>query len=212
MSCNKLIILFVLYSFTSLKSQLYNHFEADFSMMEKNVTLDSSYLNVGHISYDLYLNLATYDLVFPIKRKYIIRDSILTEFDSLDNLIRVKTMSNLNELAVFKNILKNEMGDFGIKESGFTIHDVQKVEASVLTFWQAPHYIKLVKEIITKKTDNILTGVIYKDGEKNTLNRMFFENYINLKGLQIPQAIKSYFIINEKEVYKQMTLSNVNIQ
>ena len=179
--------------------------------MEKNVSKDSSYLNIGHVKYDLFLNLATYDLEFPVKCKYIIRDSIVTEYDSLDNFVQVKTIANLNEMAVFKNILKNQMGEFGIKESGFTIADVQKTDDGVLTFWAAPPYIPLIKEIITKKTNNLLTGVIYKDANMKTLNKMFFEKYKTINGLQIPQSIKSYFFINDKEVYKQMTLSEVNV-
>lgn len=209
---SKLVLLFILLFFsTLLKSQLYNHIEADFSMMEKNVTKDSSYLNLGHVKYDLFLNLASYEFNFPVKRKYVIKDSILTEYDSLGTFVQTKTVGNINELNVFKNILKNEMGEFGIKESGFTISDVQKTDDSVLTFWEAPPYVTLVKEIITKKTNNIITGVIYKDAEMNTLNKMFFEQYNTVKGLQIPQAIKSHFFINDKEVYKQITLSEVNI-
>jgi len=174
--------------------------------------LDSSYVVIGTVEYDLSNDNTIYEVTFPNRRSWEFKDSTLFHYDSLYNLVKIDTIGTVNDYSIFKKILKDDLADFGLEEAGFSLVDVQKASRSVLMKWKPPIRMKFIKEIISKKDDNNLTGLIVVDENGKEINKTFYQDYIYVKGIPVPTRVKSHFRGDKEEIYKELQFRNVSIQ
>lgn len=205
-----IVILFGL-GCVSVQAQKFSTISSDFSILEKDTKKDTSFVVVGKLTYDLDEDHTIYEVKFPEKRTWEFVDSVLVVYDSLEQVVRRDTIGLVNELSVFKKILKNELNDFGLEEAGFTISDVQKAETSVVMKWQPPSQIEFIKEIISRKDDNNLTGLIVIDEHGKQISKTFYEDYIYVKDIPVPTTIKSQMTGKEQIIFKELQFRNVQI-
>ncbi len=212
-SMKEIYILFILgLGCCSIQAQKFSTIEADFSIMEKHTLKDTSFLIVGSVSYDINDDRTTYEVSFPEKKIWEFRDSTLTVYDSLYKLEKVDTIGLVNELSIFKKILKDDLSDFGLIKAGFQIADVQKSSSSIIFTWKPPSQVKFIKEIISKKDDNNLTGLIVIDEDGKEINKTFYEDYLYIKDIPVPTRIKSHFKGDKEQVFKELQFRNVEIE
>lgn len=195
-----------------IQAQKFSTIEADFSILEKNTLKDTSFLVVGSVAYDIHEDQTTYEVSFPEKKIWEFRDSTLTVYDSLYKLEKVDTIGLVNELSIFKKILKDELSDFGLSQAGFEIADVQKARNSIIFTWKPPAQIKFIKEIISKKDDNNLTGLIVVDENGKEINKTFYQDYVYVKDIPVPTRIKSHFKGDKEQIFKELQFRNVEIE
>lgn len=195
-----------------IQAQKFRTISSDFSILEKDTKKDTSYLVVGKVSYDLYEDQTIYDVTFPEKKTWEFVDSIMVVYDSLHKVERIDTVGLVNELSLFKKILKDELADFGLEQAGFSIADVQKANSSIIFRWKPPVQIEFIKEIISKKDDNNLTGLIVIDEEGKEISKTFYEDYIYVRDLPVPTKVKSHYKGKEQQVFKELQFRNIVIQ
>ncbi len=198
-------------SSTICGAQKFSNFEAEFSILEKNTLIDSSYIVVGNLTYDLYEDLAVYSVKFPSPGYYEFRDSVRIIYDSLHTEIKRDTVGMMNETFVFKKILSNQLSDFDLKSAGFTIKDVSKQEDSVVFEYEPPEHMTFIDDVYLQKIDNKISGIIFIDENGKQFNKTFYEDYIYEKNIAVPTRIKSQYIGQEQHVFKELQLRNVKI-
>jgi len=208
-------ILWSVFFFLSIhlvQAQKFSRLDADFSILEKNTLIDSSYLVVGKISFDLYKDEAIYTVDFPERVYYEFKDTIRTIYDSLHNVVKVDTIGLMNETFVFKKILTDKLSDFDLKSAGFTITDVSKYDESVVFEYSPPPQMTFVSTVYLQKIDSNISGIIFIDENGKQFNKTFYENYVNIKNIAVPTKIKSQFTGVEQQVFKELQLRNIEIQ
>ncbi len=193
-------------------AQKFSNFQAEFSILEKNTLIDSSYIVVGNLSYDLYEDLAIYAVEFPSKVYYEFRDSIRIVYDSVHVEVKRDTVGMMNETFVFKKILSNKLSDFDLKSAGFTIKDVAQQESSVVFEYEPPSHMTFISNVYLQKIDSQISGIIFVDEDGKQFNKTFYEDYIYEKDIAVPTRIKSQYIGQEQHVFKELQLRNVKIE
>ncbi len=191
--------------------QKYSQFEADFSILEKNTLKDSSYLVMGKVFYDLNKDRSEYKINFPETKTWIFKDSIMTVLDKNGNQLKSDTLEQINELSIFKQILSNNMQDFGLLKAGFKLRDSEKLEQGVYLKFQAPDQIEFIEEVILKKENRLLTGLIFVDTEGKQFSKIYYQDYVRLKNLDIPTKIKTHLTGQEEEIFKELQFRNLSI-
>ncbi len=193
--------------------QKYNRLQADFSILEKNTLKDSSYIVIGKIDYDLFTDISKYQITFPQKTTWIFQDSTITTYDSLMVIQRIDTIgAKFNEFTIFRNILMDKMNDFGLVEAGFSIDQIEKVEESTIYQWKPPDgQFEFINYIVTEQQDEKLKGLIIVDQDDKSINKTYYEDYINIQELSIPQQIKLHFIADQEEIFKVINFRDVQI-
>jgi len=192
-------------------SQKFSRLEADFSILEKNTLIDSSYLVVGKINYDLSKDEAIYTVNFPERVYYEFKDTIRTIYDSLHNTVKVDTVGLMNETFVFKKILTDKLSDFDLKLAGFTVTDVTKYDQSVVFEYSPPPQMKFVSTVYLQKIENQIAGIVFIDVDGKQFNKTYYEDYVNIKNIAVPTKIKSQFTGVEQQVFKELQLRNIQI-
>lgn len=195
-----------------IQAQKFGTFTADFSILEKNTVLDTSYVIVGNLEYNLYEDRTLYSVTFPEKKFWEFQDSILTVKDSLGDCLSTDTVGQISEYSLFKRVLTGNMGDFGLLQAGFTIEDVERADNSVIYQWKAPAQAEFIDKVISKKTDDLLDGVIFVDENGKEFNKTFYEDYVFINNVPVPSKIKSHFTGVETEIFKELSFRNIDIR
>ena len=184
---------------------------ADFSILEKNTGTDSSSVVVGHVNYDLVQDETIYQLSFPYTKSWVFEDSIMTVLDSIGQVERIDTIGAINELSIFKKILLDELADFGLMQAGFQIAEVVKSGEAVIFSWNPPPKLEFIQKIITKKRQDRLEGIIVVDENGKEISKSFYDEYLMVNGIPVPQSIKSYYEGSGDEIFRELQFRNIVI-
>jgi len=195
-----------------IQAQKFSTLSSDFSILEKNTLKDSSYLVKGTLHYDLNKDLTVYQLDFPFANTWEFKDTILTVYDSSKTIVRRDTIGNVSEMSMFKKILTNDLHDFGLKESGFQIDNVERAGNSVIFVWKPPQHITFIDQIISQEVEKKLSGIIFIDEHGKEFNKTFYQDYVNINTIEVPTRIKSHYIGQEEQIFKEIQLRNVVIK
>lgn len=207
-------ILFFSFIFSlSIYTQKYSYFSSDFTIKEirENGEEKSSKLIIGQVEYFDTDQKSIYNISFPLKEKWIIQDSFLNKYSN-DSLIYTKKVGSVNEFIMFKNILNYKDNDFGLSEQGFNIINVTNEDGELLLEWDPPKNFKtFLKRVTTNVKDNLLMGIIFEDVEGKEINKTFYDDYIIVKDLPVPQKITSQFAGQKENLYKSIAFKNVKV-
>lgn len=197
---------------SNLGAQKFSNFKADFSILEKNTLIDSSYLVVGDLTYDLFDDKAVYSVRFPNTVYYEFTDSVRIVYDSLHSELKRDTIGMMNETFVFKKILTNKLSDFDLKAAGFTIKDVTNNDSSVIFEYDPPDHMTFISTVYLQKIENQISGIIFIDEDGVQFNKTFYEEYVYVNNIAVPTKIKSQYIGQEQQVFKELQLRNIQIK
>lgn len=191
--------------------QKYSSMNANFTIKEVNTQNDKSTLIMGAVFYDNVKSIIEYDIKFPKKEKWIIKDSTLFKYVS-DSLMSTSKASYLNEQMVFKSILEYDNQDFGLKEAGFTIASVSEYKDGVVLEWSPPIQMEdFMQKVISQLKDNLLQSIIFIDVDGKQFNKTYYENYEYINNLPVPLKISSHFMAKKQEIFKVIAFKNVEI-
>lgn len=194
-----------------VKAQKFAHLNADFSILEKNTLIDSSYIVVGNLTYDLYKDEAIYSVKFPSTVFYEFRDSVRTVYDSLHTELKKDTVGMMNETFVFKKILSNKLSDFDLKSAGFKIKDVTQHDNTVIFEYAPPAQMDFISTVYLQKIENQISGIIFIDENGKQFNKTFYEDYVYINNIPVPTKIKSQYIGQDQQIFKELQLRNIQI-
>lgn len=197
---------------SDVTAQKFSSFIADFSILEKNTLIDSSYLVIGNLTYDLYEDEAVYAVDFPTKVYYEFQDTLRVIYDSLHAEIKRDTVGIMNESFVFKKILTNQLSDFDLESAGFKIKDVAQHDNSVIFEYEPPPRMAFISTVYLQKIDNQISGIIFIDENGKLFNKTLYEEYVFINDIAIPTKIKSHYTGQKQEIFKELQFRNIEIK
>ncbi len=193
-------------------TQTFNLFEADFVMKEKYKSSDVTSLIKGNLFIDNTLNFSEFYLIFPYIEKWVLKDSVLSLIEN-DTITKTVNIGEFSEVSFLREVSSKIKIDYGLSEIGFTEKKVTfDDEIGVIIDWEAP---KIMNELFggatTHVKNNMLTSVNLFNTNNEIILSTFFEDYIFVKNLPVPQKIKSKIVGDSDIVYKSLEFKNIKI-
>ena len=109
--------------------------------------------------------------------------------------------------------MSGQLADFGLKNSGYTIVDVEKKEQQILTTWEPKEdRVKtLMGKVIMSNLDKKLQAIAFYNPNSDLLSKQFYKNYINVSGCEIPTEITQINYHDQGQNYQVTSYKNVVI-
>lgn len=170
----------------------------------------SAQLVIGKFYYDKNEKKIIHSNSFPEKAIWVTSDTNL--YKVVNNKIESRqTIPNFTQFSMYHLVLNNQLNNFGLDGTIFTLDKVEEQNGLVITTWMPPKHMKKIigKILISSKEDNLF-GVIFFDAEDKIIKKQFFEEYSVRSGLAFPGKITEITYTPEnKEVYQVTTYRNI---
>ena len=206
------IILFISISTISLNisGQKFYRINGEFSIKAKTAE-GKNQLTIGKFYYDKTIQKLVYISTFPVNETWVSQDTNLYKIE--DNKVVTRYSSPpLGSFSIFHLALTSQINNYGLKNSTFTISKVEKQNDMVITTWLPPEKLaKLTGKVLISNKSNTLYGIVFMDNKENIVKKQFFNNYINISGVEFPLEITEISYANNKENYQVTTYKNVMI-
>jgi hypothetical protein len=191
------------------KSQFFYRIECDISI-KKKIQAGEGVLILGRVFYDKNIGKMVYDIRFPEKEIWVIKDTTLT-IQKGETIDQIRSIDAYNESTIFHKILEGKLNNYGLEGTIYSIKNVTKDGEMVITTW-APASSRLnLGQIFTSTVNGELHGVVFQNMEGEVIARQLFRNYTLVRGLRIPTEIVQVFYKPEGEEYQVFSLSNIRI-
>lgn len=198
-----------LFGYSAIAQSFYR-IKGEFSIKSKS-TDGKSQLTMGTFYYDKNFGKLIYKNTFPAKDVWVTYDTVMYNIVN-DRVVRKILVPPLAQFSVFHLALTSQINNYGLKQSGFTIQKVEKAQDMVITTWIPPAYLKkMFGKVLTSIRSNRLNGIVFMDAKGNVLRKQFFNNFTNVKGVEIPLEIIDMTYANGRESYQVTTYKNIVI-
>jgi len=185
-------------------------FKADITTKIKNVDGSFQYTK-GSVCYDKNIKKIIYKITFPQKETFVSFDTLVYKFAN-NKLLSVVGNPLKPEYSIYHFILNNDISDFGLKKSSFSISNIEKVDNLVITKWVPPSAnSSILGNIIVSTKNKRLNTVLIYSSKGVLLNRQIYKNYQSVNGLEIPTEILTVTYIGEIKKYQMIEFRNVVI-
>lgn len=199
-----------LFSISLANSQDYYRFKSDFVIKSKTPE-GKQQLTVGKVYYDKNIKKIIFDITFPEKEIWVQKDTTLYKIVN-NSIVEEQNTPNIAEFTIYHLILNGNLTDYGLKNTKFKITDVEKAGKSIISTWEPPEELKdKIGPILMQNTNQQLTGIVFKNPEGEIISRQFIRNYLQIKGLSVPQEIINEVHIEGKKYYEITDFSNTVI-
>ncbi len=189
-------------------AQNFYRISGEFSIKGKSE--NSAQLIMGKFYYDKNERKIIHDNTFPEKAKWITSDTNL--YKVIDGKIESRqTIPNLNDFSMYHMVLNNNLNNFGLDGSVFTLDNVENTDGMVISTWIPPKRMsKVFGKIMISTKDNNLFGIIFFNTEGTIIKKQFFEDYMVIDGLPFPGKITEITYAEDgKEFYQVTTYKNI---
>ncbi|PIE87571.1 MAG: hypothetical protein CSA01_00235 [Bacteroidetes bacterium] len=205
-----LMLLFVIGFIQVVNAQDFYRLKADFVIKIKDYEGQLN-LTKGQIFYDKNYKELIYDIDFPQKEKWVIKDTLIYRFDEDKKLVGKSGIPAINEFTIFHLALNANLKDFGLGNSIYRIVKVEKQGDLVLSYWSIPdHNIETLDHIILAKKNNRLESVVVMGDGQKILNQQFFRDYKTDKGFEFPhQVVQILYNDNQQKSYQVTEFKNI---
>ena len=203
-----LAFIFVLPNFSI--GQHYFRMRADFSIKEKFNDGKMS-LTMGSVLYDRTSKKLVYHVTFPEKEDWVIVDTVFNKIVN-GKLITRQFVPMLPSSTIFEFALQNNLNNFGLEKSYYTLNKVEKSGDMVLTTWLPDKRMaKVTGKIIVSKKDGRLVGVAFYTPKNELVKKQIFKGYLKVSGIEFPsEIIETLYKVGGKET-KISTFKNLRI-
>ncbi len=206
-----ILLLTMLPVFVVAQKEAYYRVRADFSIKEKSSDGRSS-LTMGEVFYDRMLKKIVYNVKFPEKETWLFQDTLMYKIQN-DVVDKSPLMPGYIDFSIFNLSLANNLRDYGLKKSVYSVKSVVKEGDMVISIW-APkqEFEKLLGEVKISVVDNKLYGVIFYNPQKRMIGKQIFTNYITLQSFEFPGEIISFsYPENGIEIQQVTTYKNIKV-
>lgn len=206
----KYVILFVLLGiFGSMHAQEIYRIKGDFTVKAKGDSASS--LTIGKFYYDKTQKKIVYNISFPKPEVWIFDDTLVYRFQK-DSLIDVSSGISLNEFSIFHLSLNNELSNYGLKNSVYSLTDVEISKGLVISTWSPPKAAShLLGEVIMSTKNKELQGIVFLDKDGKPMRKQMFKEYINFNGLSFPTLIQDTFLSEKFKSYQITSYKNIKL-
>lgn len=201
-----LVILCTFYGF----GQNSFRFKADITTKIKNLDGTFQYTK-GSAFYDRNIKKIVYDITFPQKEFFVSIDTLVYKYTN-DKLVSVIGNPLKPEYSIYHFILNNDISDFGLKKSSFSVGNIEKVDDLIITKWVPPSGNKsFFGNILVSTKNKRLNSVLIYSSKGVLLNRQIYKKYQSINGVEIPTEILTVTYIGEVKKYQIVEFRNVII-
>jgi hypothetical protein len=206
-----LLLLAILLTSVDCLGQNFSIFEAEFSIKEKYKKSQKSTLFKGKVLVNTLEQTSKFDLFFPNRETWILKDSILSKFQN-DTLTKKVNVGHFDNFSMIKEISSAIKKDYGLSDLGFTISDITEDSIGIVMNWLPPTAMKSVfSNAVTIISDNLLKSITLYDLNGNIVANTFFEDYQFLKNIPIPSRVFSKISGDTDTVFKSLQFNNIKI-
>ena len=194
----------------AVHGQHFYRIESDISIKTKEQGGQGS-LTLGRVYYDKTIGKMVYDIAFPEKEIWVVKDSLSMIFRD-GSLYQKNVINPFIETTVLHKCLEGKLNDFGLSDTPYRIDKVEKDGNMVITTWKPPQGSIHLGQILTSTVNNSLYGVVIKHPTGEVLSRQIYENYVVVGGgLKIPSEIIQVMYRTGAEIYQVITLSDIKV-
>lgn len=204
-----LLFLSILLVGINASGQDYFRMSTDFTIKIKRAEGKSN-LTKGKVFYDKYAKELIYDISFPDKEKWVVKDSRIYKIKS-ENVYFTEEIPSFNEFTIFHLALNSNLEYFGIKKANFAIEKVEKKGDMVISYWSVPAQLQhMVSSIALARKNNQLYSVVIIGQDNQIISKQFFQDYINIEGFEFPGTVVQIFYNEDRtENYQVMEFKNI---
>ncbi len=212
---NKKVILLFLFVLPCLSAiaQDYYRFRADFSIKEKFVSDEKGQLITGTIFFDSNSKKVCHDIKFPAKERWINHDTLMYRIVN-DTLAGRRATIPFAEFSMYKMILAQQLSDFGLDKSGYTLKNVENGENGQTTSTWIPEVAlkDIVGKVIIVQEKKQISAVAMYSPTDTIAAKYYFKEYQLVEGLPVPTKIyQIYYFKDGREQNRIITYKNVII-
>ncbi len=203
-----LIFLVVNTIFNIIYAQNFYRICGDYTIKGKSE--NSAQLIIGKFYYDKNEKKIINVNVFPEKAIWVTSDTNLYKIVD-DKIVSRQTIPDFTLFSMYHMVLNNQLNNFGLEGSVFTLENVESVDGMVISTWTPSKNVKKIfgKVMISSKDDKLF-GIVFFDTEDVIIKKQFFEDYTMNKGLPFPGKITEItFSDDGKELYQVTTYRNI---
>lgn len=190
-------------------AQYYYRIECDISIKNK-VEGGEGALIMGRAYYDKSRDQMVYDIRFPEKEVWVIKDTTIYVIQK-DQVTQSRSIDHYNQSTVFHKILEGQLNNYGLYGSIFSIENILRDGEMVVTTWVPRTDKERLGTILTSTISDALHGVVFKNHEGRIIGRQLFKDYTLVNGLNIPTEIIQVFYREHHEEYQVFSFSNIKI-
>ena len=206
----KKILFFLLFIpfFSEISAQNFYRISGEFSIKGKSE--NSAQLIMGKFYYDKNEKKIINVNVFPEKATWVTSDTNL--YKIVDNkIVSRQTIPDFTPFSMYHMVLNNQLNNFGLDGSVFTLENVDSEDGLVISTWLPPRSMKkFAGKIMISSKDNNLYGIIFFNAENVIVKKQFFEDYSIHSGLAFPGKITEItYSADGKESYQVTTYKNI---
>lgn len=208
-------LLLVTLSILSLKgisqNEIFYRVRADFSIKEKSTEGKSS-LTMGQVYYDKLKKKLMYNILFPEKEMWLFKDTLQYKIKP-SGVEKKPLLPGFIDFSIFNLALNNNLKDYGLKKTMFSLKEVTKDQDMVISTWvPKKEYEKVLGEVKISIVKNRLNGVIFYGPDRKIIGKQIFSNYVSIKGFEFPAEILHIaYLKNGQEIHQLTTFKNIKV-
>jgi hypothetical protein len=152
-----------------------------------------------------------YHVTFPEKEDWVIVDTVFNRIVN-GKLVTRQAVPMLPSSTIFEFALQNNLNNFGLEKSYYTLNKVEKSGDMVLSTWLPDKRMaKVTGKIIVSKKDGRLVGVAFYTPKNELVKKQIFKGYLKVSGIEFPsEIIETLYKLGGKET-KISTFKNLRI-
>jgi hypothetical protein len=194
----------------SIIGQHYFRMKADFSIKEKFGDGKMS-LTMGTLYYDRNYKKLVYDVKFPQKETWVIKDTIFYKIVK-GELIQQVLLPLMPNTTIFDFALNNNMDNFGLEKSPYKINKIENEKDMVISTWLPdPKMAKALGKIVISKKKAKLFGIAFYTPKNELVKKQLFKGFLTSAGVTFPEEITEILYKQFTKETKLTTFKNLKV-
>ncbi len=193
------------------QKEAYYRVRADFSIKEKSTDGKSS-LTMGEVYFDRMTKKIIYKVRFPEKEIWLFQDTLMCTVQG-EKVMKRSLLPGFIDFSIFNLSLNNNLKDYGLKKSIYSVKSVVKEDNMVISTWvPKKEFEKVLGEVKISVVDNRLYGVVFYNPMKVIIGKQIFTNYTTIHSFEFPSEILNFsYLENGQEIHQVATYKNIKV-
>jgi hypothetical protein len=193
-----------------LIGQHYFRLRADFTIKEK-FSDGKMGLTMGSVLYDRTSKKLVYHVTFPEKEDWVIMDTVFNRIVN-NKLVNRQFIPMLPSSTMFEFALQNNLNNFGLENSSYTLNKVDRDGDMVITTWLPDkRYAKVFGKVIVSKRAGKIVGVAFYTPKNELVKKQIFKGFLKSSGIEFPSEIYEVLYKEQGKETKISTYKNLRI-
>lgn len=199
--------LFLLLGTCPVQAQEILRMKGQFSVKSKSDSASS--LTVGTFYFDRSNMRMVYDIRFPQKQLWVFKDTAVYRFAGDSLMDKTKGLS-IVEFSIFNLALNNQINNYGLGSSIYSLDEVEKDGELVISTWAPPKVLdEAMGKVMIATRRKRIDGIVFLSTEGEVIRKQFFKHYQNLNGIPFPTELMDILYQNGDTTYQKTKYSQI---